>query len=136
MKTMDSPNEITRQIEVWLAAVRAEDVDKLLSFYAPDAILLPTFSSALRHTPEERREYFERFLGSRPRGRVVEQNPRRYGSVAINSGLYTFTVTDPQGDREIAPVHLCLSPRRRPLADRGTPLLGPARPALSLPFPF
>ena len=99
---MDSPHEITRQIEVWLATVRAEDVDKLLTFYAPDAILLPTFSSALRHTPEERREYFERFLGSRPRGRVVEQNPRRYGSVAINSGLYTFTVTDPQGDREIA----------------------------------
>jgi len=99
---MEPSDEITQQLETWLAAVRAEDLEAVQACYAPDAVLLPTFSPALRHTPEERREYFARFLGSRPRGRVVEQNPRRFDGVAVNSGLYTFTVGEGRNEREIA----------------------------------
>lgn len=98
---MKPHSEITRQLEAWQDAVTAADVDAVLALYAPEAILLPTFSSAIRRTSAERREYFERFLSRRPRCLLREQKPRRYGEVAVNSGRYTFTVAEAAGEREI-----------------------------------
>ena len=69
---------------------KAAEVVKL---YAPDAVLLPTVSNKVRHNHAEMKDYFEQFLEYKPTGKINEQNIRIYGPVAINSGIYTFTMT-------------------------------------------
>ena len=51
-------------LEQWMQAVNEGDVEKLLSLYDNQAVLIPTFSNRLLNTPEKLRDYFEK-LGSR-----------------------------------------------------------------------
>jgi len=55
------PSEILNQ---WIQAVNKADLDKLLSLYDQNAVLIPTFSNKILNTPEKIRDYFEK-LGSR-----------------------------------------------------------------------
>lgn len=55
------PSEILNQ---WMQAVNQADVDKLLSLYDQNAVLIPTFSNKILNTREKIRDYFEK-LGSR-----------------------------------------------------------------------
>ena len=48
----------------WLQAVNQADVEKLVSLYDKNAILIPTFSNKILNTPEKIRDYFER-IGNR-----------------------------------------------------------------------
>jgi hypothetical protein len=47
-----------------MQAVNEGDVEKLLSLYDNQAVLIPTFSNRLLNTPEKLRNYFEK-LGNR-----------------------------------------------------------------------
>jgi uncharacterized protein (TIGR02246 family) len=91
----DAPSreEITKLFGKWNEALRSGKAEAVLKLYARDAILLPTVSDKVRHNHAEIKEYFEQFLKYRPTGKINEQNIRLYGRVAINSGIYTFTLT-------------------------------------------
>lgn len=87
---MADTNEISELVNLWNRAVLSGDPVKVLECYSDDAVLLPTFSSRVRHTPEGILDYFQHFLSRKPEGEIVEQNVRIYGDLAVNSGLYNF----------------------------------------------
>ena len=91
---MSMKDEIADQFVMWNKALQTGDPDKVVACYAVDAILLPTLSAKVRHNHDEIRDYFVQFLSKKPNGRITEQNIRIYDNIAINSGLYTFSVTE------------------------------------------
>lgn len=98
---MSSKSEISEQLDRWMAAVEACSSERILKLYAEEAVLLPTLSSKVRHDQDEIRDYFEHFLSMKPKGRVVEENIRIYGDMAVNSGLYTFSMGKPEAPGEV-----------------------------------
>ena len=58
---IEKPKDV---LEQWMQAVNEGDVEKLLSLYDNQAVLIPTFSNRLLNTPEKLRDYFEK-LGNR-----------------------------------------------------------------------
>ncbi len=58
---MNTPRTV---LDRWMQAVNQGDVANLLALYAPQAVLIPTFSNRLLNTPDKLRDYFEK-LGSR-----------------------------------------------------------------------
>ena len=99
---MSTITEIADLFEMWNQALQTENPDKVVACYAADAILLPTVSAKVRHNHEEIRDYFVHFLAKKPRGRIDEQNIRIYNDIAINSGLYTFTLTEDGVEADVA----------------------------------
>jgi uncharacterized protein (TIGR02246 family) len=87
---MPSHDEIDALFHAWDTALQTADADVVVALYAPDAVLLPTFSDRVRTTEEGRRDYFAGFLRRRPRARVVEGHARVFGDVAVHSGIYAF----------------------------------------------
>ena len=85
--------EIARLFDQWNAALQTGKADEVANLYAPNAILLPTISDKVRRNRAEIKEYFERFLQSKPFGKIDEQHIRIHGDLALNSGTYTFTLT-------------------------------------------
>jgi uncharacterized protein (TIGR02246 family) len=88
-----SKEEIARLFSQWNDALQTGKADEVVKLYAPDAVLLPTVSNKVRRNPAEMKDYFEHFLEYKPSGKINEQNIRVYGPVAINSGVYTFTLS-------------------------------------------
>jgi uncharacterized protein (TIGR02246 family) len=95
-------SEISDQFVMWNQALQTGDPDKVIACYAQDAILLPTVSAQVRHNHAEIRDYFVHFLAKKPVGKITEQNIRIYDNIAINSGLYTFTLTEDGGQTDVA----------------------------------
>ena len=79
--------------DLWNQALISGDAGKVAALYAPDAILMPTVSNRVRHTPAEIADYFTHFLQSKPSGKILESNVRTFGDLAINSGIYEFTLS-------------------------------------------
>ncbi|RBQ28489.1 nuclear transport factor 2 family protein [Aliarcobacter vitoriensis] len=50
-------------LEQWMQSVNSGNVEKLLSLYDKDAVLIPTFSNRLLNTPDKLRNYFEKLAG-------------------------------------------------------------------------
>lgn len=99
---MNNLSEISDQFEKWNNALLTEDPDKVVACYAEDAILLPTVSAKVRHNHDEIRDYFVHFLAKKPAGRIDEHNIRIFNDIAINSGLYTFAVTENDQQADVA----------------------------------
>ena len=79
----------------WNRSLATCDAAKVDANYARDAVLIPTLSNQIRHTPAERIAYFkEEFLPKKPSGKIDKHYLKCIGDVAINSGLYTFTFGD------------------------------------------
>ncbi len=78
----------------WNKGLMSGDPARVLECYADDAVLLPTFSDKLCLTQEDRRRYFEDFLKMKPRGRIDCGRVRIFGDIAVDSGLYSFVVSD------------------------------------------
>jgi hypothetical protein len=116
--------------ERWLAAVNARDLDAVLALYAPDSVLLPTFSPHLIRDEARRRDYFTR-LAARP-GLAVTLHERTFtaqdlGELAVARGIYRFQmeidvepyafelrftfVVDPRAERPIQHHHSSQIPR-------------------------
>ena len=84
--------EILALFAQWDRSLETCDAKEVDANYAQDAILIPTLSNEIRHTPAGRIAYFkERFLPKKPRGKIVKHYVKCIGSIAINSGLYAFT---------------------------------------------
>lgn len=84
-------DEIAGLFDVWNKAIQTQEPKEVSALYAPNAILLPTLSNMVRHTTEEREDYFEHFLAKGPSGVIDQSNIRTFGDLAIHSGIYTFT---------------------------------------------
>jgi len=98
---MMNRTEIAAQFGLWNDALQTGNPDYVVALYATDAILLPTVSARVRHNHAEIRDYFEHFLKKTPRGRITEQNIRLFDQIAINSGIYAFTLHDENGESEL-----------------------------------
>ena len=92
--------EVSNLLVEWLAALKAKNVDKILSLYAKNAILVPTYNNDdrpdgnIRVGREAMRTYFENFFKTVDSGKVIKQNIQKYFGVMLNSGTYDFTTPD------------------------------------------
>jgi len=59
-------------------------------------------SNKVRHDHVEIWDYFEHFLQKRPSGMIIEHNIRLFGNLAINSGVYHFSLARQNGERSVA----------------------------------
>ena len=91
-----SKNEIRELFEEWNRALQTGDPKVVAALYEYNAILLPTVSNKVRHNHEEIEDYFVHFLAKNPAGEIDEANIRIFGDIAINSGVYTFTLKGEQ----------------------------------------
>lgn len=89
-----NPSNIKAQFDAWNTALQTGDPKSVAALYAPNAILLPTVSNKVRHNHEEIEDYFVHFLAKGPVGKIDESNVRIFDQMAINSGIYTFTMQD------------------------------------------
>ncbi len=99
---MSTKREISDLFETWNQALQTGQPDNVVACYAEEAVLLPTVSAKVRHNHDEIGDYFDHFLAKKPKGRITEENIRIYSDIAINSGLYTFTLTQDGGRTEVA----------------------------------
>jgi uncharacterized protein (TIGR02246 family) len=87
--------EILALFAQWNRSLATGDAVKVDANYARDAVLIPTISNEIRHTPAERIAYFrDEFLPKKPSGKIDKHYLKCIGDITINSGLYTFTFGD------------------------------------------
>ena len=93
--TAKSPSNATigKLFDDWNAALQTGKPEEVVKRYAEDAVLLPTVSNKVRRNHAEIKDYFEHFLEYKPVGKINDANIRVYGDLAINSGVYSFTLT-------------------------------------------
>lgn len=89
-----SKAEVLALFDQWNASLATGDPQKVAANYAPDAVLIPTVSGKVRKTQDTRVDYFTYFLKGKPRGKIDRATVRVFETIAINSGLYTFTFAD------------------------------------------
>ena len=87
-------NEIAALFDEWNNALQTGDPKNVAALYESDAILLPTVSNQVRHNHAEIEDYFVHFLAKGPVGEINESNVRIFDQMAINSGVYTFSLKD------------------------------------------
>lgn len=96
--------EVQKAFEAWIAAVSSCNPDNVTKLYADDAVLLPTLSPIVHDTPEKRKDYFTQFISRQNlKGVVNDSRIRVFGDIAVNSGSYTFTFTNPEGKTQEVP---------------------------------
>jgi uncharacterized protein (TIGR02246 family) len=83
----------------WNDSLQTGDPAKVVANYADNAVLLPTLSNVPRHDDAEKAAYFTEFLKKDPVGTITESNLIAGCNMAVDDGLYTFTVNDAQGGR-------------------------------------
>lgn len=76
----------------WNETLQTGDPTKVVANYAERSILLPTVSNVPRLTAEEKEDYFTQFLQNKPSGEIVLRQIDINGDVAVDSGIYTFTM--------------------------------------------
>ncbi|MDT0268215.1 SgcJ/EcaC family oxidoreductase [Streptomyces sp. DSM 44915] len=89
--------EIRDLFDDWNAALATGDPETVADLYAPDAVLEPTLSNVIRSDRAGIVDYFEHFLRQRPVGEIDASYVELLGrDAAVDSGAYTFTLTDPE----------------------------------------
>lgn len=91
---MKKPVQILRD---WMEDVNKRDIEKILSFYDRNAVLIPTFSNRILDTPDKIRGYFER-LGSNDELKVtLHENTVKVQKASENifavSGIYLWRLS-------------------------------------------
>ena len=90
--------EIAGLFDRWNSALQTGNVSSVVDLYAPGAVLQPTVSNQVRTTPDQIKDYFDHFLALKPVGQINYREIRQLGTnVAMDSGVYTFTLTDAKG---------------------------------------
>jgi uncharacterized protein (TIGR02246 family) len=86
-------NDIIQLFDRWNKSLQTGNPDKVADNYAEDAILLPTRSNIPRTNRQEICNYFEHFLKQKPVAIVKMRVIRLSRYSAMDSGLYTFTLS-------------------------------------------
>src|SRR5215471_21260491 len=86
-------DEVAGATLAWAEALGTDDPDKVLPYYADDAVLWGTLSPTVRADRAALRDYFVTAFKVLPNLRVSfgDQLIRVYGSTAVNTGYYTFS---------------------------------------------
>ncbi|HEY4603811.1 MAG TPA: SgcJ/EcaC family oxidoreductase, partial [Blastococcus sp.] len=86
--------QIAALFDQWNAALATGNPEKVADLYAADAVLLPTLSPQIRTTRAEIVDYFAHLLPSNPQAVITQEIITVLDrNDAINTGLYTFTLT-------------------------------------------
>jgi len=87
--------DVAAATKAWIDGMTSHDVERVLALYDPEAVLWGTRSPRLRDNPAAIRDYFNILHTVSPSYKAVlgEQRIRIYGSMAINTGVYTFSET-------------------------------------------
>ncbi|HAO26141.1 MULTISPECIES: SgcJ/EcaC family oxidoreductase [unclassified Methylophaga] len=96
-----SEAEIEYLFDRWNNALQTGDSATVTAYYANDAVLLPTLSNTIRTDHDGIRDYFDYFLVLQPNGRIDKQHISINGNVAINTGIYTFTLTKQEHEKKV-----------------------------------
>ncbi|WP_326597967.1 SgcJ/EcaC family oxidoreductase [Streptomyces sp. NBC_01803] len=89
--------EIRALFGEWNEALATGDPERVADRYAPEAVLEPTLSNLIRHDHAGIVDYFEHFLLQHPSGEINESYVELLGQDgAVDSGGYTFHLTDPE----------------------------------------
>lgn len=87
----------------WIAAVNSGDMETVLAMYAESSVLLPTFSSEVRGTPDEIRDYFLNLAKNAKVEVTIDENSkvlqRLSDHVYTLGGLYTWHIVDANSER-------------------------------------
>jgi uncharacterized protein (TIGR02246 family) len=87
-----SEAEIAALFDRWNQSLLTGNPQKVVANYAQRSILLPTVSNQPRLTPDEKLDYFNKFLESRPSGKIDRRVVFLGCNSAVDAGLYTFTL--------------------------------------------
>lgn len=93
----------------WGETLAQNDPDKVLTLYAPDAVLWGTLSPTVRADRSALRDYFVGAFKVLPGVKVSfgEQLIRVYGNTAVNTGSYTFSYSR-DGEQKTLPARYSL----------------------------
>jgi uncharacterized protein (TIGR02246 family) len=107
-------DEVEAATHAWADAFNSRDPARVLALYAPDAVFWGTVSPTLRTTPAEVADYFKG-MPDRLRARVTigDHRVRVFGDVAINTGYYTFSNTEPDGTTTSSPSRFSFTYHKR-----------------------
>jgi uncharacterized protein (TIGR02246 family) len=85
--------DVSAATSEWGRALGEDDPDKVLPFYADDAVLWGTLSPMVRADRAALRDYFVTAFKVLPGLKVAfgDQLIRVYGNAAVNTGSYTFS---------------------------------------------
>src|SRR5438105_8070551 len=89
-----SEKQIASLFDRWNSSLQTGDPKKVVANYASKSILLPTVSNKPRLTAEEKKDYFEHFLQSKPVGTIDTRIIEIDCNSALDAGLYTFKFAD------------------------------------------
>lgn len=90
--------EVAALFDQWNTALQSGDVSKVVGLYSKDAVLQPTVSNHVRASAAEISDYFDHFMAFKPVGHINYREIRRLGpTTALDSGVYTFRLTDEKG---------------------------------------
>ena len=89
----DPKDDVSAATSAWARTLGEDDPDKVLPFYADDAVLWGTLSPTVRADRAALRDYFVTAFRVLPGLKVTfgDQLIRVYGNAAINTGYYTFS---------------------------------------------
>ena len=82
--------QIAALFDRWNASLATGDPDKVIANYASDGVLLPTVSNQPRTNLVEIRDYFVKFLKSKPQGTIDQRIIKIGCNIAQDVGTYTF----------------------------------------------
>lgn len=83
-------DEISKLFDRWNEALKTGDAKKVADLYGKDSILLPTVSDKVRHSPDEKEDYFKHFLAKKPIGEIRERDIQIGCNWALDAGVYAF----------------------------------------------
>ncbi len=86
--------QVSALFQRWNEDLVSGDPKRVVENYAEESILLPTLSSRLRRTAEEKQDYFTHFLEKKPSGTVDERMVQIDCNTALDTGIYTFSFAD------------------------------------------
>jgi uncharacterized protein (TIGR02246 family) len=84
-------DDVAAATKAWTDRFSTHNLEGLLALYDRDAVFWGTSSPIIRDTPELIRDYFKGVPTSAMTVAVTDSRVRVLGTVAINSGSYTFT---------------------------------------------
>lgn len=83
--------DVRDALKQWVSAVESGSVDDITDLYDAHAVMISAFQQKPITTHEALVKYYRKVEGnSGIKIDIIEQHPRRYGNIAVNSGRYTF----------------------------------------------
>lgn len=78
----------------WKEAVESAELDAIMALYDRKAVMISSFAQKPMNRRSEIEDYYKKVVVNPDiHVEIVDTNPRRYGDMAINSGLYTLSYT-------------------------------------------